>query len=150
VSLSIDLKPALEERKLNDRLLRDLDANGKQHFRNLLKGLMPRKLIPVCIDSVCIPPSKQAHQITARERQRLLTWLKGFHLQVAGHRPFTEAVVTAGGVDIREVDPRTMGSRLVEGLYFAGEVLDVDGDTGGYNLQAAFSTGWLAGRSAAQ
>jgi len=150
VILSIDLKPALDERKLDARLLRDLDAHGKQQFRTLLKGLLPRKLIPVCIDLTGIPPDKVAHQITAQERKRLRTWLKDFRLEVTGYRPFTEALITAGGVDTREVDPRTMASRLVEGLYFAGEVLDVDADTGGYNLQAAFSTGWVAGRSAAR
>ena len=101
------------------------------------------------IDLTGIPPDKVGHQITAEERKRLRTWLKDFRLEVTGYRPFTEAIITAGGVDTREVNPRTMESRLVEGLYFAGEVLDVDADTGGYNLQAAFSTGWLAGRSAA-
>jgi len=150
VVLSIDLKPALDEGKLDARLLRDLDAHGKRHFRTLLKGLLPSKLIPVCIDLTDIPPDKAAHQITSEERHRLRTWLKDFRLEVTGHRPFTEAIITAGGVDVREVDPRTMASRLVEGLYFAGEVLDVDADTGGYNLQAAFSTGWVAGRSAAR
>jgi predicted Rossmann fold flavoprotein len=150
VILSIDLKPALDEGKLDARLLRDLDAHGKQQFHTLLKGLLPRKLIPVCIDLTGIPPDKMAHQITSEQRQRLRTWLKDFRLEVTGHRPFTEAIITAGGVDVREVNPRTMASRLVEGLYFAGEVLDVDADTGGYNLQAAFSTGWVAGRSAAR
>jgi hypothetical protein len=90
-----------------------------------------------------------AHQVTAAERKRLRVWLKDFRLEVTGHRPFEEAIITAGGVDTREVDPRTMASRVIEGLYFTGEVLDVDGDTGGYNLQAAFSTGWVAGRSSA-
>jgi predicted Rossmann fold flavoprotein len=150
VILSIDLKPALDEGKLDARLLRDLDAHGKQQFRTILKGLLPSKLIPVCIDLTGIPSDKMAHQITSEERQRLRTWLKDFRLEVTGHRPFTEAIITAGGVDVREVDPRTMASLLVEGLYFAGEVLDVDADTGGYNLQAAFSTGWVAGRSAAR
>jgi len=150
VVLSIDLKPALDEGKLDARLLRDLDAHGKQQFRTLLKGLLPSKLIPVCIDLTGIPPDKMAHQITAQERKRLRTWLKDFRLEVTGYRPFTEAIITAGGVNVREVDPRTMASRLVEGLHFAGEVLDVDADTGGYNLQAAFSTGWVAGRSAAR
>jgi predicted Rossmann fold flavoprotein len=150
VTLSIDLKPALDEQKLDARLLRDLDAHGRQQFRTLLKGLLPNKLIPVCTDLVAISPHKVAHQITAQERKRLRRWLKDFRLEVTGHRPFEEAIITAGGVDTREVDPRTMASRLVEGLYFAGEVLDVDADTGGYNLQAAFSTGWLAGRSAAR
>ncbi|MEE8390661.1 MAG: NAD(P)/FAD-dependent oxidoreductase [Anaerolineae bacterium] len=150
VTLSIDLKPALDERKLDARLLRDLNAHGKRQFRTLLKDLLPSKLIPVCIDLTSISPHKVGHQITAQERKRLRTWLKDFRLEVAGHRLFAEAIITAGGVNTREVDPRAMASRLVEGLYFAGEVLDVDADTGGYNLQAAFSTGWLAGRSAAQ
>jgi hypothetical protein len=150
VVLSIDLKPALDERKLDARLLRDLDAHGKQQFRTLLKELLPRKLIPICIDLTSISPYKVGHQITAQERKRLRTWLKDFRLEVTGHRPIAEAIITAGGVDTREIDPRTMASRLVEGLYFAGEVLDVDADTGGYNLQAAFSTGWLAGRAAAR
>jgi predicted Rossmann fold flavoprotein len=149
VTLSIDLKPALDERKLDARLLRDLNAHGKRQFRTLLKDLLPSKLIPVCVDLTSIPPHKVGHQITAQERERLRTWLKDFRLEVTGHRPFAEAIITAGGVHTQEVDPRTMASRLVEGLYFAGEVLDVDADTGGYNLQAAFSTGWLAGRSAA-
>ena len=150
VTLSIDLKLALDERRLDARLLRDLDAHGKRQFHTLLKDLLPRKLIPVCIDLLGIPPNRVAHQITAQERERLRIWLKDFRLEVTGHRPFAEAIVTAGGVDTREVDPRTMASRLAEGLYLAGEVLDVDGDTGGFNLQAAFSTGWLAGRSAAR
>jgi len=150
VILSIDLKPALNERELEARLLRDLAANGKKKFRTLLKGVLPGKLIQVCADLTGIPPDKVAHQMTAAERKRLRMWLKDFRIEVTGYRPFTEAIITAGGVDTREVDPRTMASRLVKGLYFAGEVLDVDADTGGYNLQAAFSTGWVAGRSAAR
>lgn len=148
VILALDLKPALDERKLDVRLLRDLDAHGKQQFHTLLKGLLPRKLIPICVDLTGISPDKAGHQITAQERKRLRTWLKDFRLKVTGYRSFDEAIITAGGVDTREINPRTMASRLVEGLYFAGEVLDVDADTGGYNLQAAFSTGWVAGRSA--
>ena len=149
VAISIDLKPALDIPKLDARLLRDLDRYGKRQFDTVLKGLLPAKLIPVCADLVAIPPHKRCHQITARERKRLRAWLKDFRLAVSGHRPLAEAIVTAGGVSTRQVDPRTMESRLVGGLYFAGEVLDVDADTGGYNLQAAFSTGWLAGRAAA-
>ncbi len=149
VTVSIDLKPALDEQKLDARLLRDLDTHGKQQFRTLLKELLPAKLIPVCIDLTGIPADKMGHQITAAERRRLRAWLKDFRLQVTGHRPLAEAIVTAGGVETAEIDPRTMASRRVSGLYFAGEVIDVDADTGGYNLQAAFSTGWLAGRSAA-
>lgn len=150
VELSIDLKPALEEDVLDARLRRDLEAHGKRQFRTILKGLLPRKLIPVCIEQTGIPEGKPAHQINAEQRSGLRHWLKDFRLTVSGHRSFREAIVTAGGVDLREVDPRTMGSRIVEGLYFAGEVLDLDADTGGYNLQAAFSTGWLAGISAAE
>jgi len=150
VELSIDLKPALDHGKLDARLLRELDAHGKQHFQTLLKELLPRKMIPVCMDLVDIFHGKVGHQITTMERKRLRMWLKDFRLQVNAYRPFNEAVVTAGGVNTREVEPRTMASRIVEHLYFAGEVLDVDADTGGYNLQAAFSTGWIAGRSAAQ
>jgi predicted Rossmann fold flavoprotein len=149
VWLSIDLKPALDQQKLDARLLRDLDTYGRRQFGTVLKELLPRKLIPLCIELTGIPSDKPANQITAEERQRLRSWLKDLRLQVTGHRAFAEAIVTAGGVDLREVDPRTMASRLVAGLYLAGEVLDLDADTGGYNLQAAFSTGWLAGRSAA-
>jgi predicted Rossmann fold flavoprotein len=150
VQLSIDLKPALDHRKLDARLLRDLDAHGKQHYRTILRGLLPRKLIPICTDLTGIPADKPAHQISADERERLRSWLKDFRLSVTGHRSFAQAIITAGGVETREVDPRSMASRRIGGLFFAGEILDVDADTGGYNLQAAFSTGWLAGRSAAQ
>lgn len=149
VTLSIDLKPALDEKKLDARLLRDLDAHGKRQFRTLLKRLLPSKLLPICIDQTGIPANRLGHQITSDERGRLRSWLKDFRLDVTGHRPLREAIITAGGVETREVNPRTMGSRLMPGLYFAGELLDVDADTGGFNLQAAFSTGWVAGRSAA-
>lgn len=150
VELSIDLKPALDHPTLDARILRDIEASPKRHVRNMLKELLPSSLIPVCLDLTGIPPHKPAHRITAEERKRLRVWLKDFRLQVTGHRPMKEAIVTAGGVDTGEVDPHTMASRVVEGLYFAGEVLDVDAETGGYNLQAAFSTGWVAGRSAAR
>jgi predicted Rossmann fold flavoprotein len=150
VTLSIDLKPALDDQKLDARLLRDLDAQGKKQFHSLLKGLLPNKLIPVCCDLIGIPPDKTSNQISATERRRLRMWLKDFQFDISGHRPLKEAIVTAGGIQVREVNPRTMASLLVPGLYFAGEVLDINGDTGGYNLQAAFSTGWLAGQSAAK
>ncbi|MGD8622613.1 MAG: NAD(P)/FAD-dependent oxidoreductase [Anaerolineales bacterium] len=150
VEVSIDLKPALDEQKLDARLLRDLDQNGSQQFKNLLKGLLPRKMIPVCIDQVDIPARRASNQITAVERERLKTWLKDFRLTIIGHRPIAQAIVTAGGIATDEIDPRTMQSRLIDGLYFAGEVLDLDADTGGYNLQASFSTGWLAGRAVAE
>jgi predicted Rossmann fold flavoprotein len=150
IKLSIDLKPALDPDRLDARLRRDLDAHGKRHFHTILSDLLPRKLIPVCLDLTGIPADKPAHQISAAERQRLRSWLKDFQLDVTGHRSFAQAIITAGGVRTREVDPRTMASRRIGGLYFAGEILDIDADTGGYNLQAAFSTGWLAGRSSAR
>ncbi|MGD2144932.1 MAG: NAD(P)/FAD-dependent oxidoreductase, partial [Anaerolineae bacterium] len=150
VALSIDLKPALDHPTLDARLLREIDASPKRHSHNMLKELLPSKLIPVCVDLTNIPPHELAHQITAEQRKRLRLWLKDFRLEVTHHRPLKEAIVTAGGVDTAEVDPHTMASRLIDGLYFAGEVLDVDAESGGYNLQAAFSTGWVAGRSAAE
>ena len=150
IEVSIDLKPALDEQKLDARLLRDFSAHGKKKFSTLLKNLLPRKLIDVCIDLTGIPPDKAGHQISSRERKRLRIWLKDFRLKITGHRPIAEAIITAGGVNTREVNPGTMESRIVQGLYIAGEVLDIDADTGGYNLQAAFSTGWLAGISAAE
>lgn len=149
IEISIDLKPALEHNRLDARLLRDFDEHGKRRFATLLKELLPRQLIPVCIDAVGIDPDHPGHQIAAADRKRLRLWLKDFRLEITGHRPLNEALVTAGGVTLGEVNPKTMASRLAEGLYFAGEVLDLDADTGGYNVQAAFSTGWLAGQSAA-
>jgi len=148
-SISIDLKPALDDQKLDNRLLRDFKEHGKQQFQTILKGLLPKSMIPVCIDLTGIPADKPGNQISGNERKRLRQWLKGFLLDVKDHRAFNQAIVTAGGVDTKEVYPKSMQSKMVEGLFFAGEVLDIDADTGGYNLQAAFSTGWLAGRSAA-
>ncbi|MCX7044115.1 MAG: NAD(P)/FAD-dependent oxidoreductase [Candidatus Sumerlaeota bacterium] len=148
-AISVDLKPALDEEKLDARLRRDLDAHGKRTFQNLLKDLLPAKVIPACIAETGVAQEKMGHQITSEERRRLRLWLKDLRFEITGHRPLSEAIITAGGVATREVNPNTMESRLVKGLYFAGELLDVDADTGGYNLQAAFSTGYLAGRSAA-
>lgn len=150
VEMAIDLKPALDEKKLDARLLRDLAARGKEPCASLLRGLLPREMVPVCLDQAQVPPERTGANVTARERRRLRLWLKDLRLPISGHRPLSEAIVTAGGVDTREIDPRTMESRLVRGLYLAGEVLDLQADTGGYNLQAAFSTGWLAGRYAAR
>ncbi len=149
VVVSIDLKPALSDEKLDERLKRDLDQFGRRQFHRILEGLLPRKLIPVCLDLVNIPYDKPAHQISSEERQALRRWLKDFRFKILEPMPISQALVTAGGVHLKEVNPKTMESRLVEGLYCAGEVLDLDGDTGGYNLQAAFSTGWVAGRAAA-
>jgi predicted Rossmann fold flavoprotein len=150
LEMSVNLKPALSAEILDARLRRDLDRYGRRSYRNLLKGLVPQTMIDVIVARTGIPPDKPGHQVTAAERQELRELLHDFRLLVVGHRPLEEAIVTAGGVDTREIDPRTMASRLARGLYFAGEVLDVQADTGGYNLQAAFSTGYVAGRAAAQ
>ena len=149
VVLAIDLKPALDEKKLDARLVRDFESRGKEPLGICLRGLLPREMVPICIEGTGIPADRKAGTITAVERRRLLAWLKEFRLEVSGHRPVEEAIISAGGVDTREVDPKTMESRVVPGLFIAGELLDVQADTGGYNLQAAFSTGWLAGRAAA-
>ncbi len=150
VEVSIDLKPALDEKKLDNRLLRELDAHGKQYFGNMLKTLLPQKMISVCAEQVEINEKKPCNQITAAERSTLLHWLKDFRFLIRGSLPLEAAIITAGGVDLEEVDARTMQSKLVKGLFFAGEVLDLNADTGGYNLQEAFSTGWLAGSVAAE
>jgi predicted Rossmann fold flavoprotein len=147
--VSIDLKPALDFAKLDARLLRDIEEHGKKKFKALLKGLLPQKLIPVCLDLSGFEKDKRSNQLSSKERKWLLHWLKDFRLEVTGHRPFSEAIITAGGVDTGEIDKLTMESKIIKRLYFAGEVIDIDGTTGGYNLQAAFSTGWLAGSSAA-
>ncbi len=149
VELAIDLKPALDHAKLDARLLRDVDAHGKRQFATLLKDLLPRKLIPVCIDLTGIPADLPAHQLSGTQRKALRVWLKDFRLTVVGHRPLAEAIVTAGGVDLCEIDAQTLQSKLVSGLYLTGELLDLDATTGGYNVQAAFSTGWVAGVAAA-
>jgi len=149
VSVSIDLKPALSEKQLRDRLQRDFDQYSKRGYHNILKGLLPQKLIEPFIEMTGIPPERRGHQIDAEERERLLCLLKALRFNIKSPLPLTSAMVTAGGVSLKEVNPRTMASRLVSGLYFCGEVLDIDAETGGYNLQAAFSTGHVAGEHAA-
>jgi predicted Rossmann fold flavoprotein len=150
VIFALDLKPALVAKTLDARLQRDFTARVKERFDSVLRALLPREMVPVCIDAVDIKPEKPAGEINARERKRLLAWIKDFRLTINGHRPLDEAIITAGGVDLREINPRTMESLRTKGLYIAGELLDIHGDTGGYNLQAAFSSGWLAGLSAAR
>ncbi len=149
VDLAIDLKPALDEKALEKRLLREIETLARKRAQALLATLLPRKMIPVCADATGLALDAPCHQITLAQRRRLRAWLKDVRLTVDGHRPLAEAIVTAGGVDLREVDPRTLASRKVKGLHFCGEMLDLDADTGGYNLQAAFSTGRLAGEAAA-
>jgi predicted Rossmann fold flavoprotein len=150
VDLSLDFMPDLNEGKLNRFLETRLRECGRQKLQTSLKEFLPGKLISVCLDLAKIPTIRVGNQVTVAERKRLCQWFKDFKLEVSGHLPLADAMITAGGVNTKEVDPRTMESRLVRGLYFAGEVLDIDADTGGYNLQAAFSTGWVAGWSAGQ
>jgi hypothetical protein len=149
VRLLIDLKPALSEEILDERLQRDLFKYSRRQFKNSLGDLLPQKLIPIIVELSGVDGSKESNQVNRTERRRLLELLKGMELTVTGTRPLAEAIVTAGGVDVKEINPQTMESKLVKGLYFAGEIIDVDGYTGGFNLQAAFSTGYLAGKSAA-
>lgn len=150
VILKIDLKPALSTEKLDERLLRDLDKYSRKLFKNSLSDLLPQKMIPVLIALSGIDPDKPCHQVSRGERHDIVNLLKNFTVTVTGTRPIAEAIVTAGGISVKEVNPKTMESKLVKGLYFAGEVLDIDGYTGGYNLQTAFSTGYVAGRNAAR
>jgi predicted Rossmann fold flavoprotein len=150
VSLAINLKPALTPEELDERLQRELAGHGRRQLHTILAGLLPAKMVPVFGSLLGIPTDKPAHQVTAQERRHIRTLLQDLRITIHGSRPIAEAIVTAGGVDTREIDPRTMQSRLIRGLFFCGEVIDVDADTGGYNLQAAFSTGHLAGESAAR
>ncbi|MFY9175710.1 MAG: NAD(P)/FAD-dependent oxidoreductase [Peptococcia bacterium] len=149
LTLYINLKPALSEEKLDLRLQRDFQKYQRKQLKNALDDLLPKNLIPIVIEQSGVSPEKFVHQITKQERMDLLKTLQALKLTVSGPRSLAEAIVTAGGVSLKEVDPRTMESKLLPGLYFAGEVLDIDGFTGGYNLQAAFSTGYVAGESAA-
>ncbi len=143
----IDLKPALTPEKLDARLQRDFGANINRDFFNSLSALLPRKMIPVAVRRSGIPPATKCNAITREMRHSFGKMLKSFPITVQGFRPIEEAIVTSGGVSTKEIDPRTMQSKLVQGLYFAGEVIDVDAYTGGFNLQIAFSTGRLAGSS---
>jgi len=145
----IDLKPALDEPTLDARLRSDFASGANRDFSNLLPGLLPQKMIAPFIRRVGIPAAKKAHDITRGERAAILHLLKHFEISLSGTRPIEEAIVTSGGVNVREIDPKTMQSKQVPGLYFSGEILDVDAYTGGFNLQIAFSTGYVAGSCAA-
>lgn len=145
----IDLKPALDEQTLEQRLLREFAEHGNQNFRHVLEGLLPRLMVPVMVRRCGIPADQKAHSVTKQQRRRLLETLKGFSIAVEGPRPIEEAIITAGGVKTGEVDPKTMMSKRRPGLFFAGELLDVDAYTGGFNLQIAWATGYSAGEGAA-
>ena len=145
--ISIDLKPALDEQKLDQRIVRDLNENGKKHFGNLLREYLPGKLALIAPALLSVDPSKPAHQISATERKRFRIWLKDFRFEITGHRGWAEAIITRGGVSLGEIESKNMQSKLVSGLFFCGEVLDLDANTGGYNLQIAFSTAVLAAKA---
>lgn len=145
----IDWKPALDEQKLDARLLRDFEARANQDYANALGGLVPRSAVPVMVERTGVAGDTKVHNIRKEQRRRLLETLKDFSISLSGTRPVEEAVVTSGGVAVGEVDPKTMESKKAAGLYFAGEVLDVDGYTGGFNLQIAWATGYAAGLAAA-
>lgn len=147
--LEIDLKPALDQQTLDRRLLGDFEKYSNHDFCNAMDDLLPKKLIPEVIRASGIAPRQKVHGITREQRRGLLQILKHFPVVIAGPCPVTDAIVTSGGVKVREIDPATMESKLVQGLYFAGEIIDVDGYTGGFNLQIAWSTGRTAGFSAA-
>ncbi|MBW1636330.1 MAG: NAD(P)/FAD-dependent oxidoreductase [Deltaproteobacteria bacterium] len=147
VSLSIDLKPGLDDKQLAGRLIRDFKNRGGEPVSSLLRGLMPYQLVDFCLQSCKIPADIDTQNFPAAMRKRLAVWLKDFRFEICGYRGFNKAIVTSGGISLKEINPRTMESRLVERLFIVGELLDIQGDTGGYNLQAAFSTGWLAGSS---
>ncbi len=145
VTLELNLKPALSEKQLDRRLLRDFEIYSRRQFKNSLEDLLPKLIIPVIIELSGIDPGKWAHQVTREERKRLAGLFRSLTMTVTGTRPLAEAIVTSGGVSVKEIDPSTMESKIVPGLYFAGEVMDVDGYTGGFNLQIAWSTGYVAG-----
>ena len=146
-TISVDLKPALDEKQLDARICRDFSQNLNRDFKNSLGGLLPSSLIPVVIELCGIDPYKKVNSVTKEERSRLLEILKNLKFSVTDFCPIEQAIVTSGGVNVKEINPSTMESKLIKGLYFAGEIIDVDAYTGGFNLQIAFSTGRLAGSS---
>ena len=150
LTLCIDLKPAIEEKELDARLLSDFNATKNKDFINSLGSLLPSKMIEPFIEYCNIDPRKKVNTLTKEERKTILNALKRFEIKLSAFRPIEEAIVTSGGISVKEISPKTMESKLVDGLYFAGEVIDVDAYTGGFNLQIAFSTGYLAGKSAAE
>lgn len=147
LAMAIDLKPALNEHQLDQRLLREFGQNKNKRFKNSVHGLLPSKMIPVLIQLSGIDPDKKINEMTRQERGGLITLLKAFPVTLTGMRDFNEAIITKGGISVKEVNPSTMESKKLPGLYFAGEVLDLDAMTGGFNLQIAWSTGYLAGCS---
>lgn len=147
-TVSVDLKPALDESTLDKRILRDFDELKNKDFINSLDALLPKKLIPVIVELSGIDAHKKINEITKQERKNLVSLLKNLEFEIAGFRPIKEAIITSGGVNVKEINPGTMESKIVPGIFFAGEIIDTDAYTGGFNLQIAFSTGYLAGKNA--
>lgn len=145
IKIYIDLKPALDEEKLNARIIRDFEELKNKKFKNSLEKLLPKKMIEPFIETININPEKRINEITKEERKKLIKALKNFELTIRGFRKIEEAIITSGGIDVKEINPKTMESKIVKGLYFAGEIIDVDAFTGGFNLQIAWSTGYLTG-----
>lgn len=145
IVLEIDLKPVLSEQQLDLRIQRDFSANKNKEFKNSLDALLPQKLIPVIVDLSSIDEDKKVNEVTKEERLKLVELLKKFNVTISGFRPLEEGIITAGGINVKEINPKTMESKIVEGLFFAGEIIDVDAYTGGFNLQIAYSTGYTAG-----
>lgn len=147
IELKIDLKPALTEKKLDDRILRDFSEEKNKEYKNCLNKLLPKKMIETIIKLSQINPEKKVNEITKEERKKIVTILKGLEIYIKDFRAIDEAIITSGGIKISEINPKTMESKLVKGLFFAGEIIDVDAYTGGFNLQIAYSTGFTAGMS---
>ena len=143
----IDLKPALSNEQLDIRIRRDFEENKNKQFKNSLDKLLPKKMIDVIIKRSMIDENKKVNEITKEERRNLVELLKNFDVIINGFRPIEEAIITAGGINVKEINPKTMESKLIKNLYFAGEIIDVDAYTGGFNLQIAYSTGYVAGKN---
>ena len=150
VEITVDLKPTLDEQKLDRRLQRDLNEHGKKQLVNIFRNWLPSSMIPVFIELLELDPDKVCHQVSGKERKQIRHLMKNLRFEVSHNRSFKEAIITAGGILTNEIRPKTMESKIVSGLYFAGEIIDLDAETGGYNLQIAYSTGWLAGNSLAE
>lgn len=150
VKIVLDCKPALDDKQLDTRLQKDLTQRHAEPLSSILRGLLPKQLINTCLAENKLDGNKTGGEVSAKERKRLGNWFKNSSFDISGHGGFNEAIVTAGGIQLKEVNPKTMESKIIDGLYIVGELLDINGDTGGFNLQAAFSTGWLAGQTAAE
>uniref|UniRef100_UPI0032174A2C NAD(P)/FAD-dependent oxidoreductase n=1 Tax=uncultured Draconibacterium sp. TaxID=1573823 RepID=UPI0032174A2C len=150
VEVTVDLKPALDEQKLDKRLQRDLNEHGKKQLANIFRNWLPASMIPVFIEELNLDGEKECHQVSGKERKQIRHMMKNMRFEVSHNRSFKEAIITAGGIVTKEITPKSMESKKVSGLYFAGEIIDLDAETGGYNLQIAYSTGWVAGNSCGQ